>query len=68
MRVEVVELIRKDVSVGNEVELLPSEPFLHFHKVVAKTVLASNLVALREVVDLLKLVEPFVDVALAGAG
>ena len=54
--VEVVKFVWKDVSVGNEIEVLPTEFFLHLDIVVTKTIFASDLVTLREVVDPLKLV------------
>jgi len=62
-----VELIRQDVSIRGEVELLPAELILHFDKVVAETVLASDLVTHRKVVDALVLVEAFIEETFAGA-
>jgi hypothetical protein len=56
MSVEVVKFVWEDVSVGNEVEVLPTEFFLHLDIVVTKTIFASDLVTLWEVVDPLKLV------------
>ena len=67
MSVEVVELLGQNVGIRNEVKLLPSEPFLHLYVVVAKTVLASDLITLGEVIDPLELIQALVQVALARA-
>ena len=64
---EVVELIRQDVGIRGEVELLPAEFILHFDKVVAETVLSSDLVTHRKVIDALVLVQAFIEETLAGA-
>lgn len=64
---EVVELIGQDVGLGDEIELQAPEALLHLHVVVAQAVLARDLVALREVIDALELVQAFVEVALARA-
>ena len=66
--VEVMELLRQDVRVGDEVVLSAPEPLLHLHVIVAKSVLARDFVAHWEVVDFLELVEALVQVALARAG
>lgn len=65
--VKVMELVRQDVGVGDEIELLPAEPLLHLHVVEAQSVFAGDLVALREVVDPLELIQAFIKVALARA-
>ena len=62
---ELVELIRQHVGVGDKVELRAAELFLHLQVVVAQAVLASDFVTLREVIDLLILVETLILVALA---
>jgi len=54
--VEVMELVRQNVGIRNEIELLPTEPFLHLHVVVAKAILSRYFVALREVIDSLELI------------
>ena len=54
--VEIVELLRQDVGVWDEVKLVFSEPLLHLNKVVAQAVLSSDLVTLREVIDALVLI------------
>ena len=68
VRMEVVELLWQDVSIRNEVKLGSAKPLLHLDVVVTEPVLARDLVALREVIDALKLVQPFIQVALARAG
>ena len=63
--VEVSKLIRQDVSVRAEVKGTFAEALLEAHDIEAKTVLARDLVTLREVIDLLVLVQALVLVALA---
>ena len=65
MRVEVMELIWQDVGVWDKIELIPAEPLLHLHKVVAEAVLPRDFIALREMVNPLMLVKSLVHVALA---
>ena len=62
---EVMELIWQDIGVWNEIKCLPAKSFLHLDIVVAETILARYLVALREVVDPLVLVKALVHVTLA---
>ena len=64
MTMKIVKLIWQDVCLGNEVELLPAEAFLHLYIVVAETVLTRDLMTLREVINSLKLIKAFVKVAL----
>lgn len=66
--VELTKLIRQDVGVRHEVEVLLSVALLHANHVEAEPILARDLMTLREVVDLLVLVESLVEVALAAAG
>lgn len=66
--VKVAKFIGKDVGVGCEIEGSLSKSFLESDNVEAEAVLPCDLVTLREVVDLLVLVETLVLVALAGAG
>jgi hypothetical protein len=63
--VEVTELVRKNVCIGYKVKVSLAELLLHPDHVIAKTVLSGDLVALREVIDLLVLVQALVQVALA---
>ena len=60
--VEVTEFVREDVSVGHEVEVLLAELLLHPHHVEAESIFPGYLVALREVVDLLVLIEALIEV------
>ena len=55
-----MELVRQDVGVGDEVKLGSAESFLHLDIVVAKAILACDLIAHREVVDPLELIEAFI--------
>ena len=68
VRMEVMELLWQDVRIRDEVKLGSAKPFLHLHVVVTEPVLARDLVALWEVIDALKLVQPFIQVALARTG
>ena len=65
--VKVMELIREDVSVWNEVESSSAVLLLHLYGVEAQSVLASDLIAIREVVDALELIKAFIEVTLTGA-
>ena len=67
MRVEIMELIWQNLSVRDKVELTTTKSFLHFDIVVTKSVFSGDFITLREVVDSLKLVQPFVQVTLARA-
>jgi len=64
MSMEVVELIWQNVSIWDEIVLISSKSFLHLHIIVAEPVLSCDFVALREVIDPLKLIESFVKVTL----
>lgn len=67
MVVEISELIRQDVGIRHEVERCLAKPLLHADYVEAESVLARDLMALWEVVDLLILVQTFVLVGFACA-
>ena len=64
--VKVAKLIWQDVSVWAEVKCTLAEPFLQPHDVEAKAVLPRNFITLREVIDLLVLIESLILVALTG--
>ena len=66
MRVEIVEFIRKYIGIWDKIKLTSPKPFLHFHIIETKTVLSCNFIALREMINPLELVEPFIEVAFAG--
>lgn len=63
--IELTKLVRKDVGIRNEVEVLLSKPFLHSHDVEAKPILSSDFMTLREMIDLLIFVQAFIEIALA---
>ena len=65
MLVKLTELIWQDVGVRYKVKMLFAISLLHSDNVEAKPVFPCNFVTLREVVDLLVLVQAFVQVALA---
>ena len=65
--VKVAEFVRQDISVRAEIESTLAEALLQTHDVEAEAILTRNFVALREVVNLLVLVQTLVLVGLAGA-
>jgi hypothetical protein len=67
MIVEITELIRKNVSVRNKIKCALAVPFLHAHDVEAQSVFACDLMTLRELVNLLVLVQTLVLIGLARA-
>ena len=63
MLVKLTELIWENVCVWNEIEELLPEPFLHSNYILTKLIFSCNLVALREMIYLLILVQAFVEIA-----
>lgn len=63
--IELSEFIGKNVSIWYEVKVLLTILLLHPNNIEAKSIFSSNLITLREVIDFLILVEPFIEVALA---
>jgi hypothetical protein len=68
MRIKIPELIGQYVCIGYKIKWRLPEFLLHPHHIVAETVLPGDLIGLREVVDLLELVQALVEVALARGG
>ena len=66
MRVEVVEFIRKYIGIWDKIKLSSPKPFLHFYIIEAKTILSCDFIALREMINPLELVKPFIEVTFAG--
>ena len=66
MRVEVVEFIREYIGIWDKIELSSPKPFLHFYIIEAKTILSCDFIALREMINPLELVKPFIEVTFAG--
>ena len=64
--VEVMELVREDVSVWDEVELTSAKSLLHLDIVETKSVLSGDFITLWEMIDSLEFVQTFIQVALAG--
>jgi len=60
MWVKVGKLIWKNIGVWDDVELIFAEFLLHLHNVVTETILPSELIRLREMVDLLVFVQALV--------
>jgi len=65
MGVKFTELIRKDVSVRYEIEILLSILFLHADHIVTKTIFSGDFITLREMVDFLVFIKTFIKVTLA---
>ena len=65
--VKVAEFIWDHIGVWQETEGLLAKPMLHFGYVDRQLVLACDLLGGRKVIDLLVLVEAFVEIRLAGA-
>lgn len=63
--VEVSELVRQDIGVWAKVEGRLSKALLQSNDVEAESVLASDLIRLGEMIDLLILIKAFVLVAFA---
>ena len=68
MVVKVTEFVRQDVGIGTEVQSRLAEALLQPNYIETESVLAGNLITLREMVKFLELIEAFVLVALAGTG
>lgn len=66
--VELTKFIWQNVSIGNKVKVLLSISFLHSDNVKAEPIFSCDFVTLWEVIDLLVLIEAFVQVALAAGG
>lgn len=56
MLIELSELIRENVGIGNKVKVLLSETFLHPNNIKAQSIFSCDFMALGEMVDLLVLV------------
>jgi len=65
MLIKLTEFIWQDVSIWNKVKMLFAKSFLHSDDVEAEPVFPCDFMALREVIDLLILVQAFIQVALA---
>ena len=63
--VEFTEFIGKNIGIRDKVKVLLAVSFLHSNDVEAKSVLSGDFVTLREMIDLLVLVESFVKITLA---
>ena len=63
---EVMEFIRQDVSVRDEIELRSTKTLLHLNIVETKSVFSGDFVTLREVVDALKFVQTLIEITFAG--
>ena len=62
---EFAELFWKDISLWQKIQVCGPMLFLHLVDVYAESILARYFVALRKMIDLLKLVETLEQVALA---
>ena len=60
-----MKFVGQNVRIRNEVELLSAISLLHLDIVVAQSILARDLVTLREVIDSLELVQALVEIRFA---
>jgi hypothetical protein len=67
VRIEVTKFVWQDVSVRYKVKVRLAEFLLHADHIVAEPVLSCYFVALREMIDLLELIQTFIKIALAAA-
>ena len=68
MLIKLSELIRQDVCIRNKIKMLFAIPFLHPDDVEAESILPGNFMTLREMVDLLILIQAFIQITLTAGG
>ena len=56
---KVMELVRQDVRIRDEIKLITTKSLLHLHIVETKSVFSGDFVALWEVVNALKFIQAF---------
>lgn len=61
--VEIAKLIGKNICVWDKVKGSLPELLLHSNHVIAQPILPGDLIGLREVIDLLELVQSFIKIA-----
>ena len=59
------KLIWKNIGIWHKIEMLFAKSFLHPHNIKAEPVLSGDFIALREVINLLILIESFIQITLA---
>ena len=64
--IEITKFIWENVGVWDKVKWSFTELFLHSNHIVAETILARDLIGLREVINFLELVQTLIEVTLAG--
>ena len=62
---EIMKFIWQNVGIRNEIKLLSAKALLHLHIIVAQSVLASYLIALRKVIDPLEFIQSLVEITFA---
>ena len=65
MFIEFTEFIRENVSIGHKIKMLFAKSFLHSDNVETKSVLPGDLMALREMINFLVLIQALIEVAFA---
>ena len=65
MSMEIMEFIRQDVSVRDEIKLRSTKSLLHLYIVETKSVFSGNFVTLWEVVDALEFIQTFIKITFA---
>ena len=67
MSVEIMEFVRQNICIRDEIKLGPAKSLLHLHIIVAKSVFPRDFITLWEVINPLELVQPLIEIALARA-
>lgn len=65
VRVEVAEFVWEDIGIRDKIEVSLAILLLHSDHVVAEAIFPGDLIALGEMIDLLVLIETFVDITFA---
>jgi hypothetical protein len=65
MCIEISELVRQNIGIRDKIKILLPVPLLHAYHVKAATILACDLMTLREMVYFLIFIQPFVQIGFA---
>lgn len=63
--IELSIFIRQHISIRNEVKKGLAMFLLHLHNVLAQVIFPSNLITLREMINFLVFIQPFIEIAFA---
>jgi len=65
MCIKITEFIWKNVGIRNKVKVSLAKFLLHADHIIAQAVFYGDFVALRDVIDLLVLIQAFIEIAFA---